>query len=73
MTSSKSPLSTNATKVDDDLDPDRQRCHQLRPLQRLRWVRQCRDFSYQAQSWKIPRRVLAKVEWHPGELYPRVG
>jgi hypothetical protein len=20
-----------------------------------------------------PRRVIAKVEWHPGELYPRVG
>jgi hypothetical protein len=20
-----------------------------------------------------PRRVVAKVEWHPGELYPRVG
>ncbi len=31
------------------------------------------SFSYQAQSWKIPRRVVAKVEWHPGELYPRVG
>jgi hypothetical protein len=21
----------------------------------------------------LPRRVVAKVEWHPGELYPRVG
>src|SRR3954471_7319937 len=31
------------------------------------------NFSYQAQSWKKPRRVVAKVEWHPGELYPRVG
>jgi hypothetical protein len=31
------------------------------------------NFSYQAQSWKMPRRVVAKVEWHPGELYPRVG
>ena len=31
------------------------------------------SFSYQAQSWKMPRRVVAKVEWHPGELYPRVG
>jgi hypothetical protein len=31
------------------------------------------SFSYRAQSWKIPRRVVAKVEWHPGELYPRVG
>ena len=30
-------------------------------------------FSYQAQSWRKPRRVVAKVEWHPGELYPRVG
>jgi hypothetical protein len=30
-------------------------------------------FSYQAQSWKKPRRVVAKVEWRPGELYPRVG
>jgi len=29
--------------------------------------------SYQAQSWKTPRRVVAKVERHPGELYPRVG
>ena len=31
------------------------------------------SFSYQAQSWKKPRRVVAKVEWHQGELYPRVG
>ena len=31
------------------------------------------NFSYQAQSWKKPRRVVAKVEWHPSELYPRVG
>jgi Transposase DDE domain group 1 len=30
-------------------------------------------FSYQAQSWKKARRVVVKVEWHPGELYPRVG
>jgi hypothetical protein len=28
------------------------------------------SFSYQAQSWNKPRHVLAKVEWHPGELYP---
>jgi hypothetical protein len=25
------------------------------------------SFSYEAQSWKTPRRVVAKVEWHPGE------
>ena len=31
------------------------------------------NFSYRAQSWKAPRRVVAKVEWHPGELYPHVG
>ena len=31
------------------------------------------NFSYRAQSWKTSRRVVAKVEWHPGELYPRVG
>ncbi len=31
------------------------------------------SFSYQAGSWNRKRRVVAKVEWHPGELYPRVG
>jgi hypothetical protein len=31
------------------------------------------SFRYQAGSWNKPRRVVAKVEWHPGELYPRVG
>jgi Transposase DDE domain group 1 len=31
------------------------------------------NFTYQAGSWAKPRRVIAKVEWHPGELYPRVG
>src|SRR5262245_28989602 len=31
------------------------------------------NFSYQAGTWTKPRRVTAKVEWHPGELYPRVG
>ena len=31
------------------------------------------SFSYQAGSWNKARRVVAKVEWHPGELYPRVG
>src|SRR3954469_3009580 len=31
------------------------------------------SFSYQAQNWTKPRRVVAKVEWHQGELYPRVG
>ena len=31
------------------------------------------SFPYQAQSWSKPRHVVAKVEWHPDELYPRVG
>jgi len=31
------------------------------------------SFSYQAGSWGKNRRVVAKVEWHPGELVPRVG
>jgi hypothetical protein len=31
------------------------------------------SFSYQAQSWTKSRRVMAKVEWHQDELYPRVG
>ena len=31
------------------------------------------DFSYRAASWKSSRRVIAKVEWHQGELLPRIG
>jgi hypothetical protein len=30
-------------------------------------------FRYRAKSWERARRVVAKVEWHAGELYPRVG
>ena len=30
-------------------------------------------FIYQAASWTRPRRVVTKVEWHEGELFPRVG
>jgi hypothetical protein len=32
-----------------------------------------KSFRYQAQSWSKPRRVVAKVEHYPGELFPRVG
>ena len=28
---------------------------------------------YRAQSWDRHRRVVAKVEWHPGQLFPEVG
>jgi Transposase DDE domain group 1 len=31
------------------------------------------SFLYQAKGWTRARRVVAKVEWHQGELYPRVG
>src|SRR5512142_2168063 len=31
------------------------------------------SFRYQAKSWERARRVVAKVEWHAGELFPRVG
>jgi hypothetical protein len=31
------------------------------------------SFTYQAKSWDTARRVVAKVEWHQGELFPRVG
>ena len=31
------------------------------------------EFSYQAGSWDRSRHVVAKVEWHQGELFPRVG
>jgi hypothetical protein len=42
-----------------------------RPPQEVR--RYNASFRYQSGSWNKARRVVAKVEWHPGELYPRVG
>ncbi len=38
-----------------------------RPLVRYK------SFRYQASSWKIARRVVAKVEFHCEEPFPRVG
>lgn len=32
-----------------------------------------KGFLYQAESWTKARRVVAKVEFHFGELFPRVG
>ena len=32
-----------------------------------------KSFRYQAASWKTARRVVAKIEFHCGELFPRVG
>jgi len=31
------------------------------------------SFLYQAATWGKARRVVAKVEWHGGELFPRAG
>ena len=31
------------------------------------------SFRYQAASWTVARRVVAKIEFHFGELFPRVG
>ncbi len=32
-----------------------------------------KGFLYRAASWRTARRVVAKVEFHAGELFPRVG
>jgi hypothetical protein len=32
-----------------------------------------KSFRYQAASWSKPRRIVAKVELHPGELFGRPG
>src|SRR5207249_11662422 len=32
-----------------------------------------KSFHHQAESWTAARRVVAKVEHHAGELFPRVG
>ena len=32
-----------------------------------------KSFYYQAASWKTARRVVAEVEFHFAELFPRVG
>ena len=31
------------------------------------------DFTYRSGSWDRSRRIIAKIEWHAGELFPRVG
>src|SRR3989442_875699 len=31
------------------------------------------SFQYRTASWDRPRRVIAKIEHHLGELFPRVG
>ena len=31
-----------------------------------------KDFLYQAESWDKPRRIVAKIEYHPDEIFPIV-
>ena len=31
------------------------------------------DLQYQAKNWRKPRRVVAKIEWPRGELFPKIG
>jgi len=31
------------------------------------------SFQYRAASWDKSRRVVAKIEWHASELFPRIG
>ena len=40
---------------------------------RLKPLVEYKSFLYQAASWEKARRVVAKVEHHQGELFPRVG
>ncbi len=40
------------------------------PEQPIVWYH---SFEYQAASWEKSRRVVAKIEHHKGELFPRVG
>ncbi len=41
-----------------------------RPPTHLRRI--CGDFAYQAASRDKPRRVVARVERHPGDLFPKI-
>jgi hypothetical protein len=47
----------------------------IRPVGRPSYkpVVRYKSFLYQAASWTKARRVVAKVEFHFGELFPRVG
>ena len=36
-------------------------------------VRRYTSFHYRAKSWSKARRIVAKIEFHPGELFPKIG
>ena len=52
------------SKTSSFVPPGRPSC---KPLVRYK------SFRYQAKSWTTARRIVAKVEHHRGELFPRVG
>ena len=60
------PSASNIARLDTPL-----KCLVDRPPNHVR--RYYASFSYQDGSWDRKRRVVAKVEWRPGELVPHVG
>ena len=47
----------------------------IKPVEEIkdRYITLYKDIVYQAKSWDKARRVIAKIEHHPDELFPRVG
>ena len=45
----------------------------MKILHRMKVKRIYTEFQYQADSWDKERRVVAKIEWPPGELLPKIG
>ena len=66
MRSASRPTTSWSGRIEDLLTRPRGRPSHA-PLVRYR------SFEYQAASWDRPRRVIAKIEHHLGELFPRVG
>ena len=65
-----------ATRLKANAVLERHICHLLtRPVGRppKQPQRFYHSFEYRAESWDRTRRVVAKIEWHQGELFPRVG
>jgi hypothetical protein len=62
-------LPSNAV-LEKEIEPLLKRPVGRPPQKPIVWDHDC---FYQAASWEHPRRVVAKVEWHQGELFPRLG
>jgi hypothetical protein len=59
-----------APRMGSVLKPDKARSQDM--ILRI-YFRADAGFTDLAGSWTKPRRVIAKVDWHSGELYPRAG